>query len=579
MEHPFQRKQQLLHLYHALQQDMDDIICAEIQSALQQQQRHLEQEQFQVAFIGRFSVGKSYLINRLFLGANVLPTCISPTTARSLHIVYGDRKGLQQIVMDQDGRLTGRELARSDDDQVIHDAIEQHTTHQGQVDCCDEQSAFQLTWPDQQLLRHGVVLCDTIGTESINDQFINQTYDAIDQSAAVVFLTHIRQPLTLDESELIARHFEESGKKLFWVVTKADQLSDQEQQEVMTDLQQRLQSFFKTHHIRNDERLMAVSAKTGQNIDGLRQNLIRFVVQDRMTELLQLHARQLLEKVDRCLQQITQQLSRLETIKKGEQRQIQQLQEQMKALQNDLRQQSDGLQAIQDDITHSARHDLQLALQQIRTGLQKELVDGVLNKLSNRNLATRAINDVRIRVTAIEYQIEMEIKHGLQQQLHHLCPTIDLGQLSTIPVGKEAGAGGAVIGSLLGVTGAGTAVAAAMLTVPAIPVVAAGLALALLGKWLFGHSRAKQIHDRYRLIDVLIDQYQQEISTNIAATVAQTMQQQLAWMQQQVDRQIVELQQLIDQKDMALIDQQIDRARQTCRRLSDYPHQIRAMMT
>src|SRR5580704_671853 len=52
----------------------------------------LDDERFTVVVLGEFNHGKSTFINAL-LGAQVLPTGITPTTAMLAHVTYGERAG------------------------------------------------------------------------------------------------------------------------------------------------------------------------------------------------------------------------------------------------------------------------------------------------------------------------------------------------------------------------------------------------------------------------------------------------------------------------------------------------------
>ena len=82
-------RETLLDLYQQLQDHPYLGSGAAELEALAGDARRLREEVFTIAFIGRFSVGKSKLINCLFLGEEVLTVNLKPTTAQLMRIGYG----------------------------------------------------------------------------------------------------------------------------------------------------------------------------------------------------------------------------------------------------------------------------------------------------------------------------------------------------------------------------------------------------------------------------------------------------------------------------------------------------------
>jgi hypothetical protein len=90
----FTHRDTLLDLYQQLQ-DHPYPGSNELElAALAGEAQRLRGEVFTIAFIGRFSVGKSQLINCLFLGEEVLTVNLKPTTAHLMRIGYGPQPAL-----------------------------------------------------------------------------------------------------------------------------------------------------------------------------------------------------------------------------------------------------------------------------------------------------------------------------------------------------------------------------------------------------------------------------------------------------------------------------------------------------
>lgn len=331
--------------------------------------RRLQEETFKIAFIGRFSVGKSQLINRLFLDEDVLTVNLKPTTARMLRIGYGAKPALWLVRTTDDGANQQEALVAPGGEVTdIAEAIRHHTTHLGKPGSGDA-GYFQLDWPNGQFFQDGVQLLDTIGTEDIDDRFIDETYAAIRQSDAVIMILNMTQALTESERRFIDQHLEGTGKKVFLVVNKADARSAEEQQQVLDDLRHRFSDLYRNNQIRSGDRIFAVSAKTGQGLDELRERLVRFVTDERLSEILRSHGGGLQARLKGWFVECQRALADHQQKKNGQEQQLRETQTQLRLLAERLEQGRDRLEDIRGDL----ERDLHSQMKDLRTRCERQL--------------------------------------------------------------------------------------------------------------------------------------------------------------------------------------------------------------
>lgn len=344
------RRAEMLDIYSELHEQSSEAISDQERTELEGGANRLRGQTFTIAFIGRFSVGKSLLINRLFLGEDVLTFNLKPTTARTLLIRYGESPALSLVYPDMDGAEHRDVLVPPGGElKAIAAAIMEHTTHLGSP-AGHESGYFQLDWPNGQFFREGVQLLDTIGTEDIDDRFIDQTYKAIKSSDAVVMTLSMTQPLTDSERRFLEQHLARTGKKVFLVVNKADARSPEEQEMVLKDLNQRFGALYRESEIRVAERIFAVSAKTGEGLETLRERLVHFVTEERLREILQSHGEWLRGRLHIWSMDCRQTLTGYEAKKAGDDDQLRIAGDKLRALAERLHHERERLNDLRIDL-------------------------------------------------------------------------------------------------------------------------------------------------------------------------------------------------------------------------------------
>lgn len=188
----------------------------------------LEQERFHLVVLGEFNHGKSTFVNAL-LGADLLPTGITPTTAAINHVVHADIPRAK--VLTRDGKETP--LSPSEIGQWVTVAGEHH----------EEVQRVEIGFPSD-MLKGNVVLVDTPGVNDLNEQRADITYGYVPRADAVIFLLDASQALKDSEREFLSSHVLEGSKdRLVFILGKIDLLNDSEQEAVIDYVKKGLRKF------------------------------------------------------------------------------------------------------------------------------------------------------------------------------------------------------------------------------------------------------------------------------------------------------------------------------------------------
>jgi predicted GTPase len=203
----------------------------------------LDEERFSVVVLGEFNHGKSTFINAL-LGAPILPTGITPTTAILAHIAHGPRASA--TLVGDDGARRSIDAAALGDWLTVDglEARNADTRNAGaKADAkkpggkgADQPGGIhhvELTHP-APLLDNRLTIVDTPGVNDINDQRAEITYGYLPRADAAVFLLDATQILTASERQFLEERILRSTRdRLLFVVAKADLLSEAELAETL----------------------------------------------------------------------------------------------------------------------------------------------------------------------------------------------------------------------------------------------------------------------------------------------------------------------------------------------------------
>ena len=232
----------------------------------------LEAERFHLVVLGEFNHGKSTFVNSL-LGADILPTGITPTTASINHVVWAERP-------------TARVMMSSSESRAIEPTqIKDWVTVAGGR--AAEVTYVELGFPSD-LLRNNVVLVDTPGVNDLNEQRAEVTYGYVPRADAVVFLLDAGQALKDSEREFLrSRVLESARDRLIFVLGKMDMLSADEQTAVLAYVRDGLAKMMP------DPVVFPLSAKDwaktkdpASGMPELMQYLARFLARDRAQVIL-----------------------------------------------------------------------------------------------------------------------------------------------------------------------------------------------------------------------------------------------------------------------------------------------------
>jgi len=196
--------------------------------------KKLEEDRFHLVVVGEFNHGKTTFVNAL-LGAAVLPTGVTPTTAAIHHLKYGTEPKAKVV------HTGGSEQS------IEFDSVK--TFIVGGEHAKDNVEYLEVEYP-AALLQERIVLVDTPGVNDLSLQRADITYSYIPQSDAVLFLLDAGQILKESERAFLQdKVIGQSRDKIIFVVTKWDLLSESEQAEALAYTKLNLAKLVKTEPV------------------------------------------------------------------------------------------------------------------------------------------------------------------------------------------------------------------------------------------------------------------------------------------------------------------------------------------
>jgi small GTP-binding protein len=190
----------------------------------------LAEDRFNLVVIGRFSRGKTSLMNAM-LGTDRLPTGVVPVTSVITTVSYGTE---EKAVLYYQHTSLFLDISLAE--------LANHITEQGNPGNRRRIRMADVQLP-AELLRRGFYFVDTPGLGSSIIENTRTTEAFLPEADAFILVTSYDSPLSEDEQRVL-RVIHESGRRVFVVVNKQDSVDEAQRRQVHDHLQAQLASVF-----------------------------------------------------------------------------------------------------------------------------------------------------------------------------------------------------------------------------------------------------------------------------------------------------------------------------------------------
>lgn len=243
----------------------------------------LAEDRFNLVVVGRFSRGKSSLMNAI-LGMDRLPTSIAPLTSVITAVSYGSQEHVELT-------FKGRSLPQD----IPIAELGQFITQEGNPGNVRQVKVAEIQLP-AEILRRGFYFVDTPGLGSAIEQNTETTEAFLPAADAFLLVTGFESPLSGDEVAFL-RTAAASAHRVFVAVNKQDAVPDPtERSRAMDFIDDQLRSVFrarppKTFSVSALEGLRAKlagdqAALERSGVAALEQALIGFLVTEKTDQFL-----------------------------------------------------------------------------------------------------------------------------------------------------------------------------------------------------------------------------------------------------------------------------------------------------
>jgi GTP-binding protein EngB required for normal cell division len=242
----------------------------------------LAEDRFTLVVVGRFSRGKTSLMNAI-LGTDRLPIGFTPLTSVITTVAYGSK---ELAVLKYDSRILTKEIPI--------DALPQHITQHGNPGNIQQIRTAEVQIP-AEILRRGFYFVDTPGLGSAIVENTLTTEAFLSEADAFLLVTTFDSPLSEEEVRFF-RAVSSSGRRIFVVLNKQDTVSAAERQTVLAFVREQLQGFFgrltpQVFSVSSTEGLGAKRARdrarlAASGIPELEEQLVSFLLKEKLTEFL-----------------------------------------------------------------------------------------------------------------------------------------------------------------------------------------------------------------------------------------------------------------------------------------------------
>ena len=242
----------------------------------------LAEDRFNLVAVGRFSRGKSTLMNAI-LGVDRLPMGILPLTSVITSVAYASREDIR--IDFEHGRI---------DCEIRMSELADYVTEHGNPRNIKRVAGARIGLP-VELLRRGFYFVDTPGLGSNIVENARITEEFLPEADAFLMVSGYDAPLGDDEMR-VARTLARLGRRVFFVLNKQDVVSKAERREVCSYVQDRLLEIFGN----SAPQVFSVSAREAlqgklvpnasqlesSGVTALEEELTRFLIEEKSREFL-----------------------------------------------------------------------------------------------------------------------------------------------------------------------------------------------------------------------------------------------------------------------------------------------------
>jgi small GTP-binding protein len=243
----------------------------------------LAEDRFNLVVVGRFSRGKTTLMNAI-LGMDRLPVGIVPLTSVITSVAYGSKE--QAVIRYQDRlRLT---------EEVPLASLPDYITQQRNPANVRQVRVAEVKLP-AEVLRRGFYFVDTPGLGSPIQENTRTTESFLPEADAFILVTSFESPLSEDELRIL-RDIAASARRVFVVVNKQDMAAPEERDEALRYVREQLDAApnGETPRLFPVSARQALAARLDRDEDGLAASglpafeteLTRFLLSEKRGEFL-----------------------------------------------------------------------------------------------------------------------------------------------------------------------------------------------------------------------------------------------------------------------------------------------------
>ena len=245
----------------------------------------LADDRFNLALLGRFNRGKTSLMNAI-LGSDRLPTGLVPLTSVITSVSYGST---EQVHLELERGGLPIEIRMSE--------LAQYVTERGNPGNSRGIREARIRLP-AEILRRGYYFVDTPGLGSAIVENTRTSLSFLRETDALVLVSSYESPLSEEEVRVL-EEMTRARTQVFLVLNKQDGVEPMARREVMSFVEQRLQSLFGDRRpaVFSTSAKLALAAKLEGNRKGLEETGLR-ALEHALTSFLVAHkSRQFIERM------------------------------------------------------------------------------------------------------------------------------------------------------------------------------------------------------------------------------------------------------------------------------------------